>query len=478
MIVSKKKILRDSFIYTILPKISAVATLATLPIISPYLSLEDYGIYGLVMSYVAIFQIVIVLGQNVVLQNSFFEYGRRYFRVWQKSFGLMTLAGILAAVLFSALFYWGNSSISFEQWYTISILISLYLVLSPIESIAVNYFVLKERPLPFAICSAITGFASAAVAVIAIRFFKIGFMGWIIVLPLNGIIMYAFFFRILFLKEQLYPSFRISKRFSKKALTEGLPLTPHQVSMYVLAASDRLILEYFRVPIVQIGYYSQGYNLASYGNLFINGVFQSLAKKMQEAFRGNEDSNREFLRKLMIIATVSISAVLFIASLWIKDIFVLLFKKKELQDAYPITIIVLSSYMYWSIYTFFTYPLSIRKKTFSISKISITAAIINILGNIILIPHFGIWAALGVTYLSYVIFGFAGLLDHENRVFMERYINVKKLCLFLFIINVSFFGISFSVMDSSWVTKAALTVFLCLASFFSLRKYVTVGWFN
>jgi O-antigen/teichoic acid export membrane protein len=113
--------------------------------------------------------------------------------------------------------------------------------------------------------------------------------------------------------------------------------------------------------------------------------------------------------------------------------------------------------MFWSIYCFFTYPLSIKSQTFSISKISLLAAGVNIIGNIILIPYFGIWAALGTTYFSYLVFGVAGLFNRENRTFLNRFVNVKQLCFVLLLLNLSLFCLAFYSKDFNWIFKGSIT---------------------
>jgi O-antigen/teichoic acid export membrane protein len=460
MDISKKKVFRDSLIYTILPKISLIASFLILPLISPYLTLKDYGIYGLLMAYISIFQIVIILGQNILIQNAFFTHKHSYKLVWKRSFGIMIIAGLISSIIFYFILRFTLMDELGNNWAVVLVMVSIFLIFSPIDVIVVNYYVLKEKALPYAYGAALTGIICSCCTLILIKYFKLGYMGWIISLPVGVLMSYIYYFRRIFIKEHIVPQLKIKKNFFLKAIRVGLPLTPHQISLYILGISDRLLLQYMRVPIRQIGLYSQGYNLGSQGNIIISGVFQSLTRKLQEAFRSDTEYSRLFIRKMMIFVPLIISVIFFSASLWIKEIFLFLFRKPELREAYPIAIVVLCSYMFWSIYVFFTYPLSIKNKTFSISLISLTAAGVNIIGNIILIPHFGIWAALGVTYFSYMIFGLAGLLNKENRLFLNRYINVVKLSVFLFTINITLFVIVYLSKDLNFMIKALFTVIL------------------
>jgi O-antigen/teichoic acid export membrane protein len=455
-----KKIFFNSLIYTILPKISIVSSLLILPFISPYLTLEDYGIYGLLMSYVGVFHMFIGLGQVVLLQNSFFTHKNKYKLVWRRSYAIMILAGILSSVFLSFfLNFFLADSLGTNFWLVV-IMVSIYLVLSPLDYITINFYTLHEFPIPYAYIMGIIGVVTTLLTLITIKFLGLGYMGWVLNLSLTAILTNILFTKRIFFKERIYPEIRFNKRFFYKSLKIGLPLTPHQLSLYILSVSDRLFLEFYKVPIKQIGFYSQGYTIGGMGNIVVNGVFQAFTKKIHEGMRSEDINQINFIRKIIIFLPVFISCVFFIGSFWSQELFILLFKNKELQNSYPVTIVVLSSYMFLSLYSIFSYPLSIQNRTFSISKITMFAAVVNIVGNLIFIPKYGIWASLGVTYFSYLIFGFAGLLDRKNRLFLNKYVNITKLSLLLFVINFSFFVISYSLKDINYLYKILITLLL------------------
>lgn len=461
---SKRKVFLDSLIYTLLPKLSFVASILILPWISPYLSLLDYGIYGLVMSYVAVFQVFSSLGQGIVLQNSFFTHKKDYRLIWSRSLALMTVVGILSSLVFLVIIKFTLAGDLGENLWIVIGLVSIYLILSPIENVIVNYYTLNEKSLQYACRMAIVGLITTIVTFYTIKYLKLGYLGWIISLPLSMVLMNLLFAKRIYKQEGIIPKFKMKKSFVIYALKIGLPLTPHQLSLYVLGISDRLLLDYFKIPIRQIGFYSQGYNLGSQANVIVNGVFQAFAKKIQEGFRGQEEIHRLFIRRMLMVLPCSIAVILFLSSIWAKEIFLILFNNVELQQAYPVTILVLTSYMFWSIYTFFTYPLSIQGKTFSISKITLAAAMVNLIGNLIFIPKYGIWASLIVTYISYIIFGFAGLLNKENRIFLNKYVNIIKFSIVIFCINLGFMLLAYEFRDATILIKLIVT--LCISSFF------------
>ena len=157
-----------------------------------------------------------------------------------------------------------------------------------------------------------------------------------------------------------------------------------------------------------------------------------------------------------------------------KEAFLFLYKKPELQIAYPVTIVVACSYMFWPIYSFFTIPLSIKGKTFSISKITLLAALFNLAGNLLFISRYGVWAALITTYLSYMIFGIGGVLYKENRTSLEKYINVKKFVSGMIFMNILLLAIAYLLKDADYTFKILLSVFSIAGIYIVFKKILNI----
>ena len=269
--MSKKKAIKSMLIYTILPKLPIFLNILFLPILSPFLTLSDYGIQGLILAYLSVFQMLIYLGQNVFIQNAYFEYKNKYFLVWQRSFGLMTISGIVGSVFMGFIIYFFLIDTIGTFWPAVIICSAAFLILSPINEVVVIYCVLKEQPLLLALSSVLSGILTLLVSFVAIKYFRLGYLGWILAMPINGLFLYVFYFRKIILQEKIYPKLRLTKRFLKEAFKVGLPLVPHQMSLYIMNVSDRLLLPFFGVGIKAIGYYSQGYNMGSNGTILYHG---------------------------------------------------------------------------------------------------------------------------------------------------------------------------------------------------------------
>jgi O-antigen/teichoic acid export membrane protein len=68
-----KKIFKESFLYTFANHAPLLVNIFILPIITPYLTANDYGIYGLALAYTGALSALANLGFIPLFQNSFFK---------------------------------------------------------------------------------------------------------------------------------------------------------------------------------------------------------------------------------------------------------------------------------------------------------------------------------------------------------------------------------------------------------------------
>lgn len=471
--MNKNKIFSDTLIYTVLPKLPVIASFVTLPIITPYLTLSDYGKFGLITAYLAVFTMIVVLGQAVVLQNSFFVYKKNYVRIWRRVHGLMVIAALAMTVCFSLLIYLTLFNEFSVDFFLVSGLCFLVLIVTPIETIAQVYYVLNEKPYPMAIRSIILGFVSALLLVVTMRYYKLGYLGWVISGGFTSLFTLVFYGYPLIYKEKIYPILNFNKRHVKRFLKVGIPLLPHNLALYIFNSSDRLILSWFKIDVKQIGIYSQGYNLGANGMVLITGIFSALAKTLQNLYRDPTEENILRLRKLFYAISFSVSFLCFLGALWMKEVYFVFFRNPDLQGGYIVAGTILMSYIYMPLYQYASYPLSIKGKTALISKISLSAALINIILNIIMIPFIGYWAAVISTYISFMLFGMACLLFERIKTEMEFVFKSVKFT-YLIIMGVNLLGsvAVIFIVDLSYITKTLFSLLLAIIFYILIKRFV------
>lgn len=97
--MSTKKIVSGTVYYGIIPKLTIFINVLILPIITPYLTTDDYGIQGIIYSYTSVFLAIAPLGLHVHLVNSFYEFGEKYNLVWGRILYLLLALGLFLGIL-------------------------------------------------------------------------------------------------------------------------------------------------------------------------------------------------------------------------------------------------------------------------------------------------------------------------------------------------------------------------------------------
>ena len=71
-------LLKKSVWFGIIPKLPTFINILILPFVTPYLTANDYGVWGIISSYTGIFISIYTLGLHMHLSNSYYEYGDKY----------------------------------------------------------------------------------------------------------------------------------------------------------------------------------------------------------------------------------------------------------------------------------------------------------------------------------------------------------------------------------------------------------------
>jgi O-antigen/teichoic acid export membrane protein len=409
----KKKFILHTVLYTAAPKLPSIAVFFILPFITPYLSLRDYGKYGVIISCYSLFLLSVTLGQTVILQNSFFEYKKKYNRVWRRSYGLMILGSILGSLLLAIAFFFLLNKTVDKEYLIITGICTIALICSPIETIAQVYYVLRERPYAIALRAVIMSLINIVILLITIKYLRLGYIGQVMGFASSSFFSLLFYLYPVCIKQRIYPLFFFKRKHVYEYLKVGLPLVPHYLSLSVFNTSDRILLGFYKVNVSSIGLYSQAYGIGANAMIFIRGIFSALGRTLQVSFRGKTDEDKKKLRVLFIFLISGIGIVFFNITLWMKEIYSFLFRKPELQIGYPVAILVLLAHIFFPLYNFGVYPLFVTKKTNVVVKISMTAAIVNVVLNLIFIPIFNIWATLMTTYFSFIFLSIVVLYIKE-----------------------------------------------------------------
>ena len=408
-----RKIFKNSLIYGITPQIAAIANIIVLPFITPNLTKIDFGINGIVLSYVGILSLIQSLGLKIVYANSYFHYPSQYIWIWRQLLGFELICNFIFQVLFAIIIYIAlPEEVGDNRVLLTSLIILPQLFLTPFSNLSSLRYQLDEKPIPIVIRSVIFGLLNVIMTYYFIAIEKQGYLGWSISMAITVVLLNLTYIYPAFVKFRLYPIFNFKWRLIKKSLKVSLPAIPHYYSIYLLDSSDRIVMERLKVNTESIGEYSLAYAVSGKFSVLGDALGAAIGPTLNKLFR--EKKFKE-LRDLTFLLQFLFIIVGFLSALWLNEVFKLLIRGQNIVNLIPMGIFILMSYTYRPLYLAVSSQLMYFEKTKSLWKISFAAGIINILLNLILMPYLGYKIAVFTTLISYLYMGLFGYFTREFR---------------------------------------------------------------
>ena len=413
-----KRFIGDFGIYGLAPIIPKVAGVAVLPLITPFLTKEDYGLYGIVMAYTGFFGAFYGLGLPVILSNAFYKSPGQHKWLWRQVYGFLSLwniafAGIVTAVLYFAI----PESAAAQRWSIIALNVIPMVLFGPTEKLAVLYYQLRRKPLEIGLRGAIFGVVNVLLTLITIRFLGMGYMGWFWALFVTQTLTNVSWWIPLNLREGIAPIFNFKWRTLRSALAVSLPVVPHQNAQYVLDQSDRIVMDVTNVSPRNIGAYTVAYQGSQVFSTLSLAFSRAMAPQILELLK---EGRERLLRRIIFGSQAIFLLALLLYACVAKEFFSFLFRNGGLNEVYQLSVIVCEALASTPMYMGANNRLFFHERTKTIGLQSLYAAAVNIGLNFILIPRYGITAAAVTTLLSYLFLAYSRYYSASYRTLAER----------------------------------------------------------
>jgi O-antigen/teichoic acid export membrane protein len=462
-----KKIVSHTFFYSFANQSPALINLFLLPFLTPFLSASDYAIYGLILSYAGLVGAFSSLGYIVLFQQSYFELGADFKSKWSRLLGFQWLYKFIYAALVAGLLYISlRNKIQADRLMLVLVLVIVPLLFFDLtKSIATRLLQFRHEHQRVYSVTIVVGILSAFISFVGVRYFNLGYMAWLYSQAISSALLAAYFGYFLYVKENIRPSFHFNKNEIVSDLKIATPLIPKEYATYLLNSSDRVLLDRFDVSQNKIGQYSIAYSFASYFENIQAQANQVLTPIVFDLYKTGTELAMKTVGKLVrtwFYISLFIASVL---GLWIPDLFRLLYRKAELSAAYPMAIVLIFGFCYRPIYVAIVDKAIFEKRTMEVLKITVIAALSNVLLNLIFIGYYETWAATFNTVIAYFIMGIAGYFLIKNGGEFRRIIRPFELISTIVIIGIAVF----LMRDFSWMWRLLATAVLLFGMIIWLR---------
>ncbi|HEX6891887.1 MAG TPA: oligosaccharide flippase family protein [Chryseolinea sp.] len=455
-----KKFFSDSVIYAIGPQVPKLIGLLLLPILTKHLTAEDYAIWGIATAYIAGLNGLRDLGFTQVIVNYFFRYyysEKRWQMVWRQIFGFLIVWGIGYTLLLGVVIYF---SLRHKVGGNINVILACTLLSAFFFDLVILFgsrlYQFKAKPIPVALNAVVSGTVSVVVTYVTVVHFQLQYLSFFLALFASSFVSSILYGIPLFLEYKITPIFRFGKKMFRRHLQVGLPTIPHNYSSYLLNASDRVVLDIYKMPLNQVGQYNFAYTFGNYAELVggaIGNAFSPVFGKLYAAKTPESDQKVRLItfvmQSLFLLASV-------LVALWAREILGILSSNDELAAAYPFAIVIIMSYVYRPMYWVPVNKLGFEEKTHLLWRISLVGGLINVGLNLIFLPIFGIYTVVVATFIGLMYIGFSGyFLKEFKKIDKLNYYPLHWLTLIVACTVATYF-----VRDYSILFKVSSTIFV------------------
>lgn len=385
------KVLKNSLIYVGGDIVNKAVPFLMLPILTKYLTPEDYGMVASFSAFVGFLTIFIGLSLHGAVNVKFFKIEKEKLRVYIVN-ALLILGMSVAIVFFIVLIF--NSTISErllldKEWLYIAVIVSLSQFLTLINT---TLWVAEQNPKAYSIYQLSQTILMTTLTVLLVVGFGFGWEGQVIALII-GSISFAVV-SMIFLQKREYLTLEYKKDDIKDLLKFGIPMIPHQLAGWVQTSGDKILL-ISMIGAASTGLFTVGYQIAMIMTVFTTAFNKAWSPYLYKQLNAkNNHNNKIKIVKLTYLYFISIFIFCFILYLVSGLIFKYFLDDKFLDSMQFVPYILLANTfngMYLMVVNYLFYTNNTKK----LARITFSIAIIHIILSYFFITLYG---AMGVAY--------------------------------------------------------------------------------
>jgi O-antigen/teichoic acid export membrane protein len=401
-----KKLAQHSAIYGMADIAPYAVNFFLLPIFTSYLSPADYGAFGILQLLSVVTKIFFRLG----LDSGFF---RIYYELTEErdrkilATTLFTTSLVVSVCLFALCAAFSaplgrfllGSDFPLPRIQVWILLVAGDTLVNTFAFVPMNLFRIQGRPSAFTTMTLFRSFLNIGLK-LALVMGGFGVTGVLTSDLLSSILFAAVLFPTL--AGNLAAGF--SRPMLREAASFGLPKVPHGLAHQILNLSDRKLIQVYST-LAESGIYNIGYTMGTGVKFFLSAFELAWAPFVYAQLR-KPDAPRLLAR----VATYAFAALFgfgLLNAIFGRELLWLM-TQKEFHEAYHVIPVVVLAYMIQGIFALTSIGIGISKKSKYFPMLTISAATLNVVLNVLWIPRVGTIGAAWATVAGYALMAAMG----------------------------------------------------------------------
>lgn len=449
----ESKFLKNTFILSLGTFLPKLVSFITLPILTGYLTKDEYGVYDLVLVIVSLLLPVATLQ----IQTAAFRFILDVRDDEEETDSIIT--NIYAFSAFSSFIVIVFFYFTLRQYYSFNVLLlTLYLI----TDIALNITMQIIRGLSLNFFYSISAITNTTVQmlllVICVRVLNYGIDGAIFSLLCAQFVSILFLFTSTKIHKRIHLKY-LDKKKIKALISYSWPMVPNSLSMWVMRVSDRLVISLFLGSSAN-AVYAVANKLPQILTI-AQTTFSMAWQENASIVSKDDDASAYYSTMFAVLFNVMCGLMGILISL--TDLMFKLLVSDEYNDSLVHVPILYMAMLFFGLSSFLGGIYIAFKKTKSIGVTTIVAATINLLVNIAFIKHIGIFAA-SISTLACYIFLFAYRMI-DSRKFICLKFDLKHFVIVLLFLTIQCF---LSAIDTAVCNIINIVFGICM--FYLLNK--------
>lgn len=367
-----------------------------LPILTEYLSPEEFGILSIFQLLITFYSAFIGMAIHTNVSKNFYTYSKDKLATLIGNIliilSVTTLIFLIPTLIGS---FFSDSLFSVpSQWVNIIPFVSFMFMMNTI-----NLTILRneEKSTLFGVFEVTNTIVNMGVSILLLVVYKLGWES-----RAFGIVLAYFVFFIIsliYMKRHHYLRLKYEPSEIKNILNISLPLIPHAVGGIIISLSDRFFIEKM-IGIDMVGIYSVGYMFGMIIFIFSDAFIKAWSPWFYKKLTNPTIIIKQKIVKYSYLYIIGLFVLAFLLTL-ISKLLIDLFIDEKFNGAEQFIFWISIGYAIHGVYKiFFPYLVHINKTSF-LGYSTMLTAIINLILNYFMIDYYG---AIGATYATALSF--------------------------------------------------------------------------
>lgn len=440
------------------------------PIITRLIMPDDFGKFSMFNTVTNLFLIIVMLGLDQSFARFYYEENSEGRSVLlRKCMKIPLIINIIASII--AIILYKYISIFIVREY--SMLLIIMLIIQNTFNLLGRFSLLSIRmEQKGRIYSMLQIIGKALYIIFVILFVKVfnhDYRTLVFALVLSNIIVVIISI-LIEKKEFFYVKSKIKiKTTTKEMIRYGIPLIFSMAITWVFNSTDKVMISMYS-NYTEVGLYSSAFSIVALLNA-VQGTFTTFWVPVANEKYVDDPNDTKFFENInnMISLIMLLMAILLIT---FKDLIILLLGSKYREASFIFPFLIFVPVMY-TISETTVLGINFKKKTKYHIWIAIISAIINIIGNITLVPIMGAKGAAIATGISYIIFFLSRTLISRKLYYVNYHL--KSFCISIIFISLLALYSSFYNFD---LIMFILSIISLVITIFLYRSTITIIIFN